>query len=736
MTRLKFFDPSKKYGEFSNLSEVPVTLDGITYPTVQHAVYMKLLDNYGDILRNLRNPYDLRKNFELQLQAKFNNTVMNAIYSSYASRLKKDAVKLRNIDRNFVFRPVKLIDSRLKFVLGVDAFLYGYNIIGKTIEEIYHGLNFNDASIKNAIYLANIAANRLIDLLHEGSNLSGFLGLLPSQILQLLEYNIEDLLSDNIQVDIIHKQFIEGTLKHYNFIRNEILYPRSLVFFLLKYYSSFINFYIHKNILDTLMFDFSKQLLASEYDVPSNQLYDVFLSQSLKKSPEELQDYKERLLNLYAHNNLPITKDAFLIVSNLIKNRLSDSQINTYINFIPLNFIPKDAIELDGSGKHPLDPLFSINFSHEGFEFFNVLHCIYFIVLDSVLNNAPKAYALLLKNPKKKEPKTIDDFVNIETFSFDELYNKIFTNKIISILKKAMDEKFYSNPSIVQLLLQTEKNGISEFIYADPLDPIIGFDESLEDVEGNLMNQTGKYLLQIRSNISVDIKSEYDYFYTICGDEYFLHAWLKKQLMDLRICLYHFLKIYKDEVDLKNLKVFFAKIYTPFHTIYRFENIKNSEMNGFIKHFFQNLALSDECLQYIIDHFIAMYQSSLKNFDNSAKSLAKHLQTHKNEKILVNPEVIVKKLYSTLQYLPNKYSEETLSNLTSIYLISPTRITIPEKTFLTLSPNNYVYMYMISSISYLFEQMTKVSHNTIGNLSFCVNHIVNHISNDNYIFFF
>lgn len=737
MTQLRFYDPHKKFGEFSNLATVPVTLEGVTYPTVQHAVYMRLLGSYGDRLAVITNPYDLRKNYELQLQLKFNDTVSDAIFSAYSARLKKDPVKLAKTDRNIVYKPSRLLDSKIKYILGVDQYLYGYNMIGKTIEEIYHGVNFNDPSIRNAIYLADLAANRLTDLLKEGSNLRDFQGILPSQVLEILGYSIEELLTDAVQINLVHKQFLDGTLKQFAFVKNEIFYPRSLAFFLLKSYSPFLNFYIHNNIQDVLLFDFGKQILSSEYDVPSNIAFEVLRKQVFQLDDDTLQSHKNRLLELYAHNKLPITKNAFLVASNLIKNRLTDEQIHTYLNFIPMNFVQKGALELDDSGKHPLDPFYVVPaFEYKGFTFFTIIHCIYFIMIDSLLNNQKKTYSLLLKKPNKKVKSSLD-FVPPESFVFDEMYNKIFMNEMVSVLKRSLDYKFETNPTLTQMLLQSEKDGISGFIYTDPYDPVLGYDENLSAIDGNFMNQTGKHLLELRAKISVDVKLEYNYFYELCGDNLFLHSWLKKQLLDLRTCLFYFRDIYnKDGLDAAKLKLFFSKIYTPYHTIYRYENTTSAIIDGFVRHFFKDISLTDEDLIYIMSHFQSVYTSSLKNFDNDRDSLVKHIRSSTAVTEKPNPEVILKKLYSTLQYLPNKYSRETLSNLVSLYMISPSRIEIPEKTFFSVGDNSHVYMYMISEVFYLFKQMSTLSHNTIGSLSFCVNHIIRNISSDNYRFFF
>ena len=106
------------------------------------------------------------------------------------------------------------------------------------------------------------------------------------------------------------------------------------------------------------------------------------------------------------------------------------------------------------------------------------------------------------------------------------------------------------------------------------------------------------------------------------------------------------------------------------------------------------------------------------------------------ENITIDPEAVVKRVYMTLQYLPSKYSSTTLSSLLSIYMMSKDLIEIPEKTSFQVSPNDYVYTYMIPSIDYVFKEMSNVSCLTIGKLAFVVQHIVQNISREGYRFFF
>jgi hypothetical protein len=400
----------------------------------------------------------------------------------------------------------------------------------------------------------------------EGSNLSSFLGQSPQKVLEMLEYNINELLSDTTQIYIIYKQFIEETLKNIDFIKKELSYPNSLSFFILKAYAPFLNFYIHEHIQDILIFDFTRQYLKEDYDVPSNLAFEVYNQELEKIAPEKLQQLKDRLLTLYARNKLPITQKTLTIVSNLLGNRLSDATVVQYLNFIPLNYILPDTIEINDP-INPLDPCYITEFECEGFVFYSTIHCIYFCIFNSLIEKKD-SYRLLLKNPVKKI-QSYDDFISPEVFNFDEIYSKIYNNKLINILKSALDYKFQQNMNLYQLLLETEKNGVTEYIYMDPYDPILGYNEKLAGLEGNFMNQTGKYILQLRTILSQETKAEYGFFYDLCGDNLFLHTWLKRQLVYIRVCLIHFKRIYKT-IDMKNVKVFFAKIFRPYHTIYRF----------------------------------------------------------------------------------------------------------------------------------------------------------------------
>lgn len=727
---LTFFDPQEEpYGVFSNIARIPVQVGGEVFPTVQHAIYMKALGSLRDPLKSVYGAYDLRMNFESLKERKYLADIAHAVRVAYSARLSQQPIPIESHKR-YIFYPTQstLSERRSKYVLGVDNYRYGYNIVGKTLQDLYHGITGEekDPSFHSAVYLAYLASRELMEKIHNGDNLSAFGGLLPSEILHKMGFSVEHLLEKQSDIDFAFQQYQDKTLQHYPFVRMEMDYPRSIAFFIRKKEAPFINYYIHNCIRSRLLHSTLTQFVSAEYDIPPSLAPETIRLQMNKLNEQQLEGYKDRLLAMYSEHKVPTDKE----VQYWVSQRLTDEQVRQSLDFIPMNIIPEFGTTghvLDLSNGHELDPVYPTEFQLDGFVFYSVLHAIYYGLFVSVIDKSEAYRLLLVENVKK--PTGLSDFLPASTTDFDQIYDRISKNAMVETARIAMKDKFTKEP-LMRLLWRTEKEGITGFQYNDPHDALFGYIPQLAPTEGNFMNQAGKLLLQIRNDIQPVIKEEYSFFSSFVGENEFLQSWLKTRLTDWQQSLMWFKKLMGNKLDPKDLRLFFSKFYTPIHTIYRFEDLPSTPPNAFFTKYFHELGMSKECLSYVYDHFVSMYSSLLKNSDGSTEILQQNIQ---KASFTVSPDIatILRKCMALLQYVPHRYQKKVLGYFTS--LLMGKQVTIPDKTF--FSAPTIVYTYSAPGLSTLLADMTMPTSSK-GDISFVVSHIFDHISPERYHFFF
>lgn len=738
---LTFFDPREEpYGAFSNIAQVPVEVSGKTYPTVQHAIYMVALGSFPDRdeLLSIQSAFDLRTNFESMRTKKYLCDLTDAVEAAYSARLQQQSVQIPS-HKKYIFYPTQSIlsDRPSKYLLGVDDYRYGFNLVGKTLQKMYHGKpETADMSFRTVIYMAFMAARELMRLVRAGDNLSAYGGLLPSEVLERLGMPIEALLHKKSDIDFAFQQYSDGTLPHLSFVRMEMDYPRSLAYFIRKRYAPYMNYYIEECIHNRLLEATLKIFVSKEYNVSPSMVSEVVRSQIGTLSVEERGVLKQRLMALYSSKRLSMEEAVLEEIQDLASHRLTEEQVRQSVNFIPFNLLPdfpnmeKDHHVLDVC-QGLLNPSTEIQFSLEGMTFYTVLHAIYFCLLRTILPKQ-EAYELLLVHAKKK-PTGLGDFLPTESTNFDEIYNKVSLNQMMGTARSAIADKFQRYPQLMRLLWKTEQDGITAFRYNDPYDAVFGFVPQREHVEGNLMNQTGKMILQVRSDLQPQLKQEHAFFYSLLGDNLFLEVWLKGKLIDWRRSLLWFKKMVR-HLDEKGLRLFFSKFYTPFHTLYRHEKPTGAKAGAFFVDFFQGVGLSAECIDYVYAHFLAMYASILGSSDGSTEILQKTIQQSESPTITPDPHMVLTKSLALLQYIPHRYDKKTLGYFLSLILGLDTMVTVPDKTYF-LSGESTVYVYSVTGLPLRLKDLS-LKPQVKGDMSFVVSHVVQNIRPERYQFFF
>ena len=255
------------------------------------------------------------------------------------------------------------------------------------------------------------------------------------------------------------------------------------------------------------------------------------------------------------------------------------------------------------------------------------------------------------------------------------------------------------------------------------------------------MNWTGKIILEIRSLLNPELKEEYNFFWDRVQDNIYLHAWLKKRMMDLRLSLSWFKDI--TPLTMKSLRLFFTKLYSPYHIIYR--HVKSTSEESFeppepyFVSFFEDLQMGDDVLQYVYDHFTAMFIGALKDNDNSLDKLYDKIKEGHDDTIPLtvdNGKTILEKILALLHYLPKKYSKQTLSLLLSIIEGSDTLLKVPDKTFVMFYADNPTYMYISNYFLPILKSIPGFTYANIGDVGYVATHLVNHLSTTRFHFFF
>jgi len=726
----EFYDPSKKpYGILSNTAPVSVELRGLMFPTVQHAVYGTMLGT--SVLSPVRSPYDLYHNYTTMMSNKYLEDMRSAVEEAYIARLTAEKILIESNKRFLFYRPTTAFKSSL--LLGVDAYECGWNIVGQVLTGIYHKRRDN----MMAIHRASIAATLLHLLIRKGNNLSQFVGKLPVEILEYLGMDMDMIDSLDNDRRAVYKQFQDGTLSHYRYVLLEQEYPGSLARMILKDQAPYINATITGMIQDALLEHAAGKILSSTFSVPKDEQPDALLQQIRRIDADRLASLKERLMTLYHTNRLEVTTALIERIDGYRSGYISDADVALCAHYLPRNPLPDllnekpDSYVLDITDGHALSPAHECVFEMDGLTFYTVIHAVCYRMFSAYLDKK-EAYNLLLEHPKKKPTK--GDFYPAATTNFDDMYQRIVTNHTIDLLREALLFKVTKNPSITHLLFESEKKGITGFVCKDPYDPILGVVPRLQHIMGNAMNQTGQILLQLRSSLSPSLRLEYQFMDSLVGANEFMHMWLKKRVLILHLALHWYSQILTSEepMTMKQLVIFFSRIFTPYHTIYRSERPAPEPVDPFFRDFFAGFRFSEDCLQYVYDHYVAMVRAIL---DSNDKSIEKTIQAINTEDAFTKPDdaTITKKLMYTLKYLPRRYTRGTLSGFASLVLGVSVAVVIPNRTHFVI--NTDYYTYMTPAIKSVLDGLT-LTDKAMGDVAFVVSHIRNNISPERYQFFF
>lgn len=149
--------------------------------------------------------------------------------------------------------------------------------------------------------------------------------------------------------------------------------------------------------------------------------------------------------------------------------------------------------------------------------------------------------------------------------------------------------------------------------------------------------------------------------------------------------------------------------------------------------------MSEDVVQYISDHFNAMFIGILKDSEESLEKLYDKIKTHVevNQPLTIEQsDIILKKTLVLLQYLPKKYNKSTLSLYLTLIQGSDTLLKIPDKTFVIFNENNPTYMYMSKNFLTILQSTAGLTDANIGDLGYIATYLHKNLSLERFRFFF
>jgi len=385
--------------------------------------------------------YHIKRTFEIESEKRLRNVFKESFREAYEVFFKThpNYANIQDVYKIIYCPSTRLPQTRYRFYLGVDAHLFGWNIIGQVLEDYYY--SFPPFFTKEWVYMAHLCIQNLKSQLSRGDDVVQFVGKTPQEI--LIEMNRGEEIFENPQpLDDIFSKFNKGTLVDLDLIHYEFYYPRNIALLVRKYMAPFINYQLDFTLHNRLYNSFFR-LLEKNRDVvyhPQLCLDDMV---------------KHRLGTLYAADKLFLS-DVVKTELDEIKNQWwSDKKVVEAISYLP-NVSWGCSSVYDGEGEkmlilsennEPISPLFVSNLEWQDKKFMTVAHLAYFKMFVKLGSSDKDAYKLIYQGGK--------GFLDFYACDVDYHIDSMLFQKAQQVVYNSIQNKLNVDPDFERELVST-----------------------------------------------------------------------------------------------------------------------------------------------------------------------------------------------------------------------------------------------------------------------------------------
>lgn len=297
---IKIFNPRHKpYGILSNNAYYPIDIKGKKYRSVTHYIYSELLceGTYQNLVRNQKNALSAVKTYQsVKLDCKKMET-KNALYTVYKYKVNNDSLfkeaLLKTKKKNLIYQSSNKL-------LGMDSGK-GFNLIGKTLEEIRHELlieKMNEQRVVDEkqtnenIYKIFMVVDALDNLMRINENdLKEFENMTYHDI--LTEGNLLE--KQYLPKEVVIENYKKGRLQHRNIMEMILKYPNTTQISNIFRKYNLRNLYENlKRRRETLIFNYYlKELIRENYPaLPKEEVQHALNQQLQKLNLEKINELK------------------------------------------------------------------------------------------------------------------------------------------------------------------------------------------------------------------------------------------------------------------------------------------------------------------------------------------------------------------------------------------------------------------------------------------------------------
>jgi len=414
-------------------------------------IYTKMLIIQNHRLKKHSSNYFIKRNFELEFEKDLISLWRNCLDQSYKIFFQSYP-QYKNIDKKYriFFCPSKkMLVGKYRFMLGADPYLYGWNIVGQTLEKQFYGWlpEFN----KYWVYHVYHCIEYLSQKITQGNDITEYIGLLPIEILGKMDKL--DAMSMN-NVDSIYEKFKKKAVDHYDLYDIEFRYPKNLAMLIQKQYAPFINFMLDKTIRSKLVGLVMKT-------VEKNTL------NKFKTNIQVTLELEERILKLAGQKKIECPE-----VKEHIQTFWTEKKVIDAVSSLPnsswycsnpikgFSNVEESSWLVISENNEPISPLYPHTIHFDGKLFPTILHLTYYFLFIGLGLTNKDAYSRLYKENV--------GFIDFYKCDVDFQVDQILYRRGKEILYRWIQTKFEQDPNFKKQLILTHLH--SKLVYYDPYD--------------------------------------------------------------------------------------------------------------------------------------------------------------------------------------------------------------------------------------------------------------------------
>jgi len=508
-------------------------------------VYNEMLG--GNLPGEAKNHFIVKRTFEKAFQEKLMKIFYDSLKESFTIFFDLNPqYKKMNGRYSFFYRPTgKILDSRYKFFLGCDEYLYGWNIVGRVLEDLYYGSGSHFD--KYWIYYTFTALKFLEGRLKTGHDILEYKNMLSFEVYFAIfgEADIPD-----AKADIIYQRFSRGELEFMDILLFEFRFPKNMIFLLRRQIAPCINHYLNEKIKIVIKNSFIHELQKRTKKI---------LNHPLDK------EVIHKIVHLYQNDKLPVSDDTKQMVNDLSNRTWSGRKIIEAIASMPCTGRNvKDEVFILTEDSKPISPMFRSKLMFEDKKFLTVLHLAYYKIFLKLGMGEGGAYDFICKQ---------DRFIDFKKCDVDYHIDLFISEKSREILTRHLEKKF-GDECLVKKLIRCPSIQI----------PYLGDDYLSGPVCVNILNRIKNNLLQTRQKTV----AKYSFLDQISGASY-LDSYYDYITKILTICNQEL----GFEMNIKNIRNIFKIILPSIYILH-----KNYKKVHHIKISFDS-DLDEECNEFL-----------------------------------------------------------------------------------------------------------------------------------------